>query len=96
MRIYSEFEPYDDLEGYQFLVAHVLMTAVKDVCTRARNMKHGALEYAMRELARDRGCIYWAESIDISWPPDKRIIDDIITALRNGEQVWPSQLWLEK
>jgi lambda repressor-like predicted transcriptional regulator len=94
--VYGEFDRRDDLEGYQMLVAHVIRTAIQDVCAAAVWHRSDATAWAMRQLRADEGCIYWAESIDIAWPPDERIIADIIAAIAAGEQVWPSQLWLEK
>lgn len=84
-----------DPDPYALLIAHVIRTAIQDVCTQAAYNARGT-GWAMAALKRECGCGYWAESIGIQWPPDPRIIAAIIVAIRHGETVWPSQLWLEK
>lgn len=77
----------DNVDAYAALVAAIVRVAVQDACNAARAQKHASV-IARSRLAADADTALWAECLGIAWPPDIRILAEIIDALDAGERIW--------
>lgn len=76
-----------DPTPHEYLVAAIIQTAIHDICIYAANNKREAV-WVRRALGNDEGVAQWAQCIGIAWPPELRVLQDIIAALDAGEPVW--------